>query len=105
MLQPWLAALGNQQIDSLGAGEFDIGARRVEVRVIGNHVAFLAHHPEEDALGGAALVRGNHVLKAEDVLNGILETIEAAAPGVALVPFHDGGPLVRGHCAGAGVSE
>jgi hypothetical protein len=105
MLQAWLAALGNQQIDSLGAGEFHIGARRVEVRVIGNHVALFAHHAEEDALGGASLVRGNHVLVSKDVLNGILESIEAAAARVAFVAFHDGRPLVRGHGAGPRVGE
>ena len=62
-------------------------------------------HAEEDALGGAALVRGNDVLVAEDVLHGIAEAVEAAAAGVAFVAFHDGGPLMGGHGAGAGVGE
>ena len=105
MLQAGLAAFGNDQIDGLGADEFDVGARGVEVRVVGNDVALLAHHAEQDALGGAALVGGDHVLVAEDVLHGVAEAIEAAAAGVALVAFHDGGPLVRGHGAGAGVGE
>ena len=50
-------------------------------------------------------MRGDDVPVAEDILNGILEAIEAAAAGVAFVAFHDGGPLVGGHGAGAGVGE
>ncbi len=75
------------------------------MRVVGNHVSFLAHDVEKDALGGATLVGGDHVLVAEDVLNGIAKLVEAATASVALVAFHDGGPLVGGHGAGAGVGE
>ena len=90
-----LARLGDGQVDGLGADEFDVGARGVEVRVVGDDVALLARHAEQDALGGAALVRGDHVLVAEDVLDGVAEAVEAAAAGVALVALHDGGPLLR----------
>ena len=105
MIDRRLPAFGDDEIDRLRADEFHVGAGGVEVGVVGNDVALLAHHAEEDALGGAALVRGNHVLVAEDVLDGILEADEAAAARVALVAFHDGGPLVRGHGAGSGVGE
>ena len=80
-----LAAFGDHQVDRLGADEFHVGAGGVEVRVVGNDVALLAGDAEQNALGGAALVRGDHVLVAEDVLDGIAEAIEAAAAGVALV--------------------
>ena len=82
------------QIDRLRAGELHIGARGVEVRVVGNDVAFLARHAKQDALGGASLVRGNHVFVAKNILYGTPEAVEAAAAGVAFVAFHDGGPLV-----------
>ena len=100
-----LAAFGGEQVDGFGAGEFDVGAGGVEVGVVGNDHALAAGDSEENALGGAALVRGDHVLVAEDVLDGVAEADEAAAAGVALVAFHDRGPLVRGHGAGAGVGE
>ncbi len=73
--------------------------------VVGNHHALAAGDSEENALGGAALVRRNNVLVAEDVLDGIAEADEGAAAGVALVAFHNRGPLMRGHGAGAGVGE
>ena len=73
--------------------------------VVGDDVALLAHHPEEDALGGAALVGGDDVLVAGDVLHRVAEAVEAAAAGVAFVALHDRRPLVRGHGAGAGVGE
>ena len=105
MLRGGLLAFGDEQIDGFSTGEFDVGARGVKVGVVGDDVALLAHHAEENALSGAALVRGDDVPVAEDVLNGILEAIEAATAGVAFVAFHDGGPLVRGHRAGSGVGE
>ena len=73
--------------------------------LLGTTSPFLHMHAEEDAFGGATLVRRDHVLVAEDVLHGIAEAVEAAAAGVALVAFHDGGPLMRGHGAGAGVGQ
>ena len=66
---------------------------------------FLQVHVEQDALGRAALMRGNHVLIAKDILYGIAEAIEAPAARIALVAFHDRGPLVRGHSARAGIRQ
>ena len=100
-----LTRLSDRQVDGLGAEELDVGARGVEVRVVGNDVALFAGAIEQDALGGAALVRRDHMLVAEDVLNGIAEAVEATAAGIALVTLHDGRPLLRGHGAGAGVGE
>ena len=71
MFQARLAAFGNHEIHSLGADEFDIGAGRIEMGVVGNNVSLLAGDVEENALGGASLVGGNDVLVAEDVLDGI----------------------------------
>ena len=68
---PGVVRFGDRQVDGLGADEFDVGARGIEVRVVGNDVARLAHDAEEDALGGAALVGGDHVAEAEDVLDGV----------------------------------
>ena len=105
MLQAGLAALGDDEIDRLGADELHVGAGGVEVRVVGDDIAFLAHHAEENALGGAALVGRDDVLVAEDILNGSAELLEAAAAGITLVAFHHGGPLVGGHGASAGIGE
>ncbi len=60
---------------------------------------------EQDAFGGTALMRRDDVAVAEDVLDRVAEVVEAAAAGVALVAFHDGGPLMSRHGAGAGVGE
>ena len=100
-----LTRLGDGQVDGLGADELDVGAGSVEVRVVGDDVALLAGGAEQDALGGAALVRRDHVLVAEDVLDGIAEALEAAAAGVALVAAHNRGPLLGRHGAGTGVGE
>ena len=100
-----MAAFFNDEVDGFGAHEFDIGAGGVEVRVVGNDVALLAGHAEEDALGGASLMRGDDVAVAKNILHRILEAIETLAAGVTFVAFHDGGPLVRGHGSSAGVGE
>ena len=100
-----LAAFRNEEVDGFCADELDVGARGVEMGVVGDDVALLTGNTEEDALGGAALVGGDDVGVADDVLDGVAESVEAAAAGVALVAFHDGCPLMRGHGAGAGVGE
>jgi hypothetical protein len=105
MIDLGAAAFGMTRSTASAPYELDIGAGSVKVGVVGDYVAFLAHDVEEDALGGAALVRGDHVLVAENVLHGIAKLVEAAAAGVALIAFHDGGPLVGRHGAGAGVGE
>src|SRR6266576_1661491 len=97
MLERWVAAFFDDEIDRFGSDEFDVRARGVEVSVVGDDGSFLAGYAEEDAFGGASLMRGDDVAVAEYILDGIFETIEAATAGVAFVAFHDGGPLMRGH--------
>ena len=93
--------LGAGQVERDGTGELAVGARGVEVAVVGHHVAGLAHDREEDALGGAALVRGDDVLEAGDVVHRVAEVEERRAAGVGLVAAHDAAPLVGAHRAGA----
>ena len=105
MLQARLAALGDHQIHRLGADKLHVRARRVEVRVVGDDIAFLAHHAEQNALRRAALVGRDDVLVAENILHRRAELLEAAAAGITLIAFHHRRPLVRGHRAGAGIGE
>ena len=90
----WLAGFGNRQIDGFSADELDIGAGGVEVGVVGHNVALFAGNAEQDALRRASLVGRNDVLVPEDVLDRVPETVETLAAGVALIAFHDRGPLV-----------
>ena len=105
MLQAGLAALGDDQVHGFGADELHVRAGGVEVRVVGDDIALFAHHAEEDALGGAALVGRDDVLVAENILHRSAELLEAAAAGITLIAFHHGRPLVGGHGAGAGIGE
>ncbi len=100
-----IARFSARQIDGLGSYKLDVCARGVEVRVVGHHVALLAHHVEQDALSGAALVRGDDVPISEDFLDGVAEVVEASASGVAFVAFHDARPLMGRHRAGAGIGQ
>jgi hypothetical protein len=88
-----LQALGNDQVLRFHAQVFQVGARGVEVAVVGHQVAALAHGGEQHLLGRAALVRGHEVLHAGDALHHRFQPVEAARAGVALVAFHDGAPL------------
>ncbi len=100
-----VGGLGYGQIDRPRAGEFDIRARGVEVRIRRNDLARLAGHREQDALGRAALVRRNHVPEAGQIVHHPLQPEEAFAAGVGLVAAHHRRPLLRGHGAGAGIGE
>src|SRR5271165_6084212 len=98
-----LARLGDRNIHGFRADELDVGTGSVEVGVVGNDGALLAHHAEQNAFGGTALVCWDDVLIAEDVLDRVAEVIEAAAARVALVAHHHRSPLPRGHRSGTGV--
>ena len=100
-----LAPLGDDQVERLDAAVLQVGAGGVEVGVAGDDLAAPRGHREEDALGGPPLVGGDDVLVAGQVADHRLEPVEAARPGVALVPLHDAGPLPRRHGPGAGVGE
>ena len=93
------------QVHGARAGEFDIGAGGIEMRVDGHDVAGLAHHGEQDALRRAALVRGNHVAEAGELVGHALQAEEALAAGVGFVAAHHGRPLLGGHGAGAGIGQ
>ena len=65
----------------------------------------LQHRVEQDALGGASLVRRDDVREAGEVLDDVAEAVERAAARVRLVALHQRAPLRRRHRAGAGVGE
>src|SRR2546426_1143124 len=71
------------------------GAGRVEMRVVGHDLPLAADGREEDALGGAALVRRNDVDVAGQVFDRRFEPIEAVGAGVRVVAAHYRGPLLR----------
>ena len=100
-----VGGFGDGQIHGARAGEFDVGAGGIEMGVGGDHVARLAHHGEQDALGGAPLVGGNHVAEAGERVGHALQAEEALAAGVGFVAAHHGGPLFGGHGAGAGIGQ
>ena len=100
-----IGGLGNRQVHGARAGELDVGPGGVEMRVRRHHVARLAHHREQNALGGAALVRGDHVAEAGQLVGRPLEAEEALAAGVGFVAAHHRRPLLGGHGAGAGIGE
>ena len=60
---------------------------------------------EEDALGGASLVRRDDVLEARELLHGVAEPVIGAAAGVRLVPLDERAPLRGRHRARAGVRQ
>ena len=105
MDQARLAPLGDDQVARLGAGVLHMGAGGVEVGVVQHHVARLGDGGEEDVLGRAALVGGDHVLEAGDVLDGGLELVEGGGAGIGLVAGDHACPLAGGHGARAAVGE
>ena len=92
-------------VKSSGAAILDIGPRRVEMRVVGYDLARLDRGAKQNALGRTALVGGNDVLEPGDLLDGRLEPVERARPGIRFVPAHHAGPLVGRHRSGAGVGQ
>jgi hypothetical protein len=79
--------------------------RRVEVRVVRDHLPRPAEHREENALGRTPLVRRDDVLEREQRLYRLDEPIPRGRAGVALVAVLDGRPLVARHRASPGIGE
>ena len=55
--------------------------------------------------GCPSLVGGEDIRHAGDVLHRLAKELKGAAPGVRLVPLHQGCPLGLGHSAGSGIGE
>ena len=94
-----VAPLGDDQVDRLGAGRLDVGARRVEMGVVRDDLARPAEHGEEDPLRRAALVRRDDVLEREQLAHRVAEDEARRRAGVGLVAALDRRPLVAAHRA------
>ena len=103
--QDRLRIVRRRQVDRLGAGVLDVGARRVEVGVVGDDLRRTAEDGEQDLLRRAALVRWDDVLEREELLDRAEEAIPRRRPGVALIAVLDRGPLVAAHRARARVGQ
>jgi len=57
-----VAAFRDDEVDGLRTRELDVRPSRVEVGVVGDRLPRPADHGEQDLLGGATLVRRDHVL-------------------------------------------
>ena len=90
-----LLALWNDEVHRLRARRFDVGAGRVEVRVVRHDLPLATDGREEDALGGAALMSRNDMGVAGQVFDRRFEPVEAVRAGVGVVAAHHGGPLLR----------
>ena len=89
------AASGSGRSTASRAGELDVGARGVEVRVVRHHVPGLAHHGEQDALGRAALVGRDHVAEA-----GQLSGPRFFRRKKLSLPAYDSSPrIIAAHCS------
>src|SRR5437879_12772861 len=95
----------NRQVQRLRAAEFDIRARRIEMRIVRHDAALAADDGKRNALGGAALMCGDNMSKAEDVLNRGPKSLEARRTRVGLITTHHGGPLFGGHRGGSRIRE
>ena len=76
-----------------------------EVVIHRHDVAGLYEGLGQQVLGGAALMAGQQVLVAEDLLHRIRQLVEALRPGVGVVGLHHGRQLIVRHGVGAAVGQ
>ena len=93
--------LRHGQVERDAVAHLDVGARRVEVRVVRDRLAGAGDLAQQDLLGGAALVGRDQVLEREQLGHRVAEAEPGRGPGVALVAVLNGGPLVAAHRARA----
>ena len=101
----WVAALGDDEVDRLGARELHVGARGVEVGVVGDDLVRPAQDAEQDLLGGPTLVGRDDVREREQLLDRLEERVPRRRAGVRLVAVLDRRPLVAAHRPGSRVGQ
>ncbi len=77
-VQLQVMAFGTQDIAGLGVLVFDIRPGGVEVRIVGDDIPGIHRRREENALGGAPLVRGDDVAETGEIANNSFEALEGA---------------------------
>ena len=97
--------LRRQQIHSLRAGIFDIGAGRIEMAVVGDDVAGLQAGGRENAFGRPALMDRKNMLEAGDLAHRVFETMPRCASRIAFISEHQCGPLAGRHRARAAIGQ
>jgi hypothetical protein len=100
-----LLPLRDDEIHRDAAVDLDIGARRIEVRVVGHDVAGLQDGREQEVLRDTSLVGRDDVRETEDLADGPVEMIEVAASGVGFVSAHQPRPLRVGHRGGSRIRQ
>ncbi len=103
--QARLAAFRNDEVDCVRARRLDVRARRVEVGVVRDDLAGPSDRREQDPLRRSSLMRGDHVLEREELLDRREEAEPRWRSGIALVTVLDRGPLVARHRAGPRIGQ
>jgi len=83
----------------------NIGARGIEMDVIGHQIALLEGDGKEQVLGGASLVGGNDMPEAEEGVDGLLKVVIIFAARIGFITHHHPGPLMVAHRRSAAVGE
>ena len=97
--RPLARVTWRRQVDRLCPAVLDIGARGVEVGVVGHDLAVATNDGEQDLLGGTALVGRDHVLERKQLLDRVEKSVPGRRAGIAFVAVLDGCPLVAAHRA------
>src|SRR5579872_2193058 len=84
---------------------FNVCASSIEVTVVGNHLAGTTQQFKKYSFAGPALMRGQNVRHAREILHHLLETEPAFRTSVRLIPAKHSGPLLAGHGRCATIGE
>ncbi len=93
--------LGAGQINGLTTEKLYIRASRIKMRIVRNHRIIFDHHAEQDTFGRSTLVRRDNLLKSEDILDRVTESIPASGAGIGLITTHNASPGFCRHRAGS----
>jgi hypothetical protein len=101
----WITALGDDEVDRIGAGELDVGARGVEVSIRRHDGARPGYDAEQDLLRRASLVGRNDMAERPQLGDRGEEAEPRRGAGIRLVAALDAGPLLGAHGTGPRVGQ
>ena len=100
-----IKSLTHTAVHSRSLPVFDMTLGGIEMTVARDDIPLFHQHREQDVLRGPPLMRGQEIFKPGDLPDGLLQMFIGGSPRIALIPLHQGSPLMMAHRSRARIGQ